>query len=133
MNWITGFYIWLKGIFLFSISLLLVFPIGLFAIPIVLMISWVAIPIYAIMLWLLKMSRTPYKVAMLLMMVIPTWLAVLAALHLNNVLDDELYSPHKPIVFWVSYVCCVLVILSSKNSIYLYLHPEEAVEAFTID
>jgi hypothetical protein len=133
MNWKIGFFIWLKGLGIFAIPCLLLFPLGFFAFPIALTISWVAIPVYACTLWLIKKLGLSHIPAMIFMVLISTSASVFAALYLLSVNDSEFFEGYNSITFWVPLLCCSLAVLLSNNSIYCYLDPESVSQEFIIE
>ena len=133
MNWTIGFFIWWKGIGNFSICCISFLEPGLRALSIGLLISWIAIPVYASSFWIIKKTRIPYKPSMSLMFLAPTVSSVCTTLYLLHLVDVEMVSDGESILFWIPLFCCIPSVTFSANRIYCFLHPEAVSEEFIIE
>lgn len=135
MNWKIGFFIWLKGLGIFAIPCIIVFPIGVFVILIALLISWPAILIYSLSLQLAKKLKFSFAASVAFMMLIPSSVSVATAMWLLNEFADFEMEAGFGIneAYLIPMFFCILSICFSTGKIRDYVNPDSVTEEFATE
>jgi hypothetical protein len=124
MIWNIAICIWFKGAGIFGTCCIPFLEPGLAAFSAGVLMSWMAVPVYAMSLWMIKKAGIPHKRFTVLILLVPTASAILAALCFLQVVDTGMVSDSESILFWVPPFCCILSLTFSANRIYYFLHSE---------
>ncbi len=136
MNWKIGFTMWWKGLVVFAICCVLVFPIGIFVFFTALFISCPAILFYAMWLWVCKQAGFSHTATLVSTIFIPASASIICAMWLfHHFIDNE--TPYHFSIYGFDFLapllCCILSVFLSSKGVLLYLQPSETIPEFSID